>query len=220
MDPRPQVAAAFIMSPPPARPLVDCGRQACLALTFDDGPSADATAIVLDALARHHAHATFFVVGSHIAGNEGLLRRMYQEGHEVGNHSWSHPHFTALTPDQMRAQVNDTQAAVVRAGVPAPTLLRPPYGDVNSTVEATIPMTVALWNVDPEDWNHKKPEDIPPLVENHVRAGRVVVLHDMHRPTADSLDTLLADLQKDYTLVTFSQLFDLPPGQPGRYYGR
>jgi peptidoglycan/xylan/chitin deacetylase (PgdA/CDA1 family) len=219
-DRRPQVAAAFMLPSPPEHPPVDCSVAACLALTFDDGPRHDTTSLALDALARHHARATFFVLGSHVKGNEQIIRRMYQEGHEIGNHSWNHPHFTALSPELMREQINSTQAAITEVGVPAPKLFRPPYGDVNSAVESVVPMTIALWNVDPEDWNYKQPEEIVTLVKSYAGPGRVIVMHDTYRPTAETLDRLVAELQKDYHLVTFSELFNLTAGQPGRYYGR
>lgn len=217
---RPDVGGVQAVAPPSAYTPVDCGREVCVALTFDDGPSAETTPLVLDALARHQARATFFVLGTNVAGNEQLIRRMYQEGHEIGNHSWNHPKFTTLTPEQIQDQIDLTQVAVANTGVPAPTLLRPPYGDINDVVASHIPMTIALWNADPADWGHHRAEEVPGLIESHVRPGRVVVLHDTHRRTAESLDAVIANLQKSYKLVTFSELFDLSPGQPGRYYGR
>jgi peptidoglycan/xylan/chitin deacetylase (PgdA/CDA1 family) len=206
--------------PRPATPSVDCSIQACLALTFDDGPNPAITPLVLDALERHHARATFFVLGNHVPGNEALLRRMYQSGHEIGDHSWSHPDFTTLNLEQMQQQIAQTQAVVMAAGLPAPTLFRPPYGAVNAAVKNRIPMTLAMWNIDPEDWRAKDPKKIVAKVEAGAARGRVVVLHDMHQPTADSLDQLLVALQQQYELVTFSELFDLAPGQPGIFYGR
>jgi peptidoglycan/xylan/chitin deacetylase (PgdA/CDA1 family) len=209
-----------LVSRPPLPP-VDCAEQACLALTFDDGPSAATTPQVLAVLAKHHVHATFFLVGSHVHGNEQLLRRMYQDGHEIGNHSWSHPDLTALPVDQLELQYGKTQQAITAAGVPAPTLFRPPYGAVNDTVRAHIPMTLIFWNVDPEDWRQKTAQEVVDKVENNIRPGRVVVLHDSHQPTTDALDHLLADLQAaNYQLVTISQLFNLAPGQRGSFYGR
>ncbi|MET0779289.1 MAG: polysaccharide deacetylase family protein [Candidatus Saccharimonadales bacterium] len=222
---RPPAAVEGITAPQPVlpRPLipaVDCGVQACLALTFDDGPNSAATPLVLDALERHHARATFFVLGNHVPGNEALLRRMYQNGHEIGNHSWSHPDFTTLNLEQMQQQITQTQAVVMAAGLPAPTLFRPPYGAVNAVVKNRIPMTLAMWNVDPEDWRTKDPKKIIATVEAGAARGRVVDLHDTHQPTADSLDQLVVELQQQYQLVTFSELFDLVPGQPGVFYGR
>ncbi len=218
----PHVIGAFTKAPPapPFVPRVDCSQQACLALTFDDGPSPVVTPLVLDALARHHAHATFFVVGSHVPGNEALLRRMYKDGHEIGNHSWGHPDFTTLSPDQIQQQILQTQAAVGAAGVPAPTLFRPPYGAVNTVVKNRVALTFAMWNIDPEDWHSKDPKQIVEKVEAAAKPGRVVDLHDIHQPTADGLDQMLTDLQQNYQLVTFSEMFDLAPGQPGLFYGR
>jgi len=217
----PHVVQQFASPQPrPPIPPVDCSHQACLALTFDDGPNPVTTPQVLDVLARHHARATFFVIGSHVPGNEALLRRMYHDGHEIGNHSWSHPDFTTLSPEQIRQQISQTQAVVVAAGVPAPTLFRPPYGAVNAVVKSQVPMTFAMWNIDPEDWRAKHPKDVLAKMEPSIRPGRVVDLHDIHQPTADSLDQMVTNLQQQYQLVTFSELFDLTSGQPGLFYGR
>jgi len=201
-------------------PPVDCAVRACLALTCDDGPSAAVTPQILDVLNRHHVHATFFIVGVNVPGNESLLRRMYQDGHEIGNHSWSHPDFTTLTLDQLDMQIQRTQAVVVAAGVPAPTLFRPPYGAVNSVVRNRVPLTFAMWNVDPEDWRQKTGKDVADHTIAGVRAGRVVDLHDTHKPTAEGLEQIITTLQPQYQFVTFSQLFDISPGQRGAFYGR
>jgi len=211
---------ASTVSPRQPQTAIDCAEQPCLALTFDDGPSTAITPQILDTLYKHHAHATFFVVGSHVAGNEQLLRRMYQEGHEIGNHSWSHADLTGLPLEQIDMQIQRTQAAVSAAGVPAPTLFRPPYGAVNALVKAHVPLTLAMWNVDPEDWHQKTAADVAVRIEASVRAGRVIDLHDIHQPTADALDSVLTDLESQYQLVTFSQLFNLAPGQRGMFYGR
>lgn len=217
------VHSAQTLQPPlikPAIEVVDCSLQACLALTFDDGPNTAVTPRVLEVLERHHARATFFVIGSHVPGNEELLRRMYRGGNEIGNHSWGHPDFTTLSPEQIQQQLSKTQEIVVNAGVPAPTLFRPPYGAINAVVKSRTPLTIALWNIDPEDWRTKDPKEIVRKVEANVHPGRVVDLHDTHPVTADALEQLVTDLQKDYQLVTFSELLDLAPGQPGVFYGR
>jgi peptidoglycan/xylan/chitin deacetylase (PgdA/CDA1 family) len=199
---------------------VDCARVACLALTFDDGPSATVTPQVLDILDRHHVHATFYVVGSRVAGNEALLRRMHAAGHEIGNHTWSHADLTTLSPEQVREQIANTQAAVAAAGVPLPTTFRPPYGAVNGVVRSNVQLTIVRWNVDPEDWDTKQAKDIVPKVESTAKPGGVVEMHDIHQQTADSLDQLLNDLTPRYKLVTVSELFSLPPGQRGEFFGR
>lgn len=198
----------------------DCSLAPCLALTFDDGPDPKVTPQVLDVLARHHVHATFYVVGSRVAGNESLLRRMHAEGHEIGNHSWSHADLTALSPEQVQEQIARTQAAVAAAGVPLPTTFRPPYGAVNAVVRSNVRLSIVRWNLDPQDWDAHDAKDIVAKVESTARRGGVVEMHDIHQQTADSLDQLLSDLTPHYQLVTVSDMFNLPSGQRGEFFGR
>jgi peptidoglycan/xylan/chitin deacetylase (PgdA/CDA1 family) len=214
-----KVAGAQVVAPPPVAP-VNCAVQACLAVTFDDGPSTTITPQVLNILQKHRVRATFFVLGVHVKGNEPLLKRMYSEGHEIGNHSWGHPNLTTLTGQQVALQVGLTQRAITDAGVPAPTIFRPPYGAVNDMVRSHVPLTIALWNVDPEDWHSKKPFDIIDRVRTQAQAGRVILMHDTDQATADALDPLLYELGPHYKFVTFSEMFNLAPGQRGVFYGR
>jgi peptidoglycan/xylan/chitin deacetylase (PgdA/CDA1 family) len=199
---------------------VNCARVACLALTFDDGPKADTTPRVLDILARHRVRATFFVLGSHIPGNEALLGRIHQEGHEVGNHSWSHFDLTKMPPEQVRAEVMSTQSAVINAGVPAPQLFRAPYGALNEAAKAQIPLVIAGWNIDPEDWHPQKRAHMAEHLAGHAKPGGVVVMHDTLATTPDALDSLITGLGQQYTFVTVSELLNITPGQRGVFFGR
>lgn len=199
----------------------DCALKPCMALSFDDGPDSVLTPQILDILAKHNARATFFVVGAHVPGNEGLLRRMHAEGHVIGNHSWSHTDMTTLSADQIRQQVYDTQAAVTASGVPAPRVFRPPYGAVNEAVRSNVPLTIIQWNIDPEDWHGKK--EMHHIVEHmgaHAKPGGVVVMHDTQARTLYALDPMLTNLAQTYQFVTINDLFYLAPGQAGMYYGR
>ncbi|HUC90370.1 MAG TPA: polysaccharide deacetylase family protein [Patescibacteria group bacterium] len=213
-------AVAPSLPPLPPKPTIDCGAQQCLALTFDDGPTAAITPRVLDILEKYGVHATFFVVGSRVRGDEALLQRMNQDGDEIGSHSWSHANLTKLSVQQIKDEVSLAQAAIMDANVPAPTIFRPPYGAVNSTVEANVPMALAMWNVDPDDWKAKSPQEIVDKVKANSRPGRVIVLHDQRQMTVDALDKLIPDLKTQYQLVTFSEMFNLAPGQRGYFYGR
>ena len=216
------VEAVLAMPAPPA-PVAkpNCEVIKCLALTFDDGPDAATTPRILDVLKQHNAKATFFVLGGHVKGNEALLRRIHQEGHEIGNHSWNHPSFIKISLDQVRAEVLDTQAAIVKAGVPAPHLFRPPYGDMNDIVMAQIPLAVVKWNIDPEDWHPKRQQYLLEHMATHARPGGVVVMHDTEVTTADRLDSLLSQLaSQQFTLVTASDVLGLSPGHRGLYFAR
>ncbi|HET8670761.1 MAG TPA: polysaccharide deacetylase family protein [Candidatus Saccharimonadales bacterium] len=192
----------------------------CLALTFDDGPNDRVTPQVLDILARNQVKATFFLVGKNIAGREPLVRRMYQEGHEIGNHSWSHTDFTKLTPEEVDLQLRLSQAAIADAGVPAPRIFRPPYGAVNPMVQSHVGMTIVRWNIDPEDWHKGDPAEIQMQVFRDARPGGVILMHDIDQATADALDPILQTLKSQYQFVTVSQLLHLSPGDQGQYFGR
>ena len=209
-----QVQGAAVVVP------VDCAKVACMALTFDDGPKPEVTPRVLDILDKHNAKATFFLIGLHVPGNEAILRRMYQSGHEIGNHTWGHRDLSTLTPSEVEDEIEKAQQAITAAGVPVPRLFRSPYGAIDPMVRSHIPLTIISWNIDPEDWRAKKPEKIVEHVLSHAKPGAIVDLHDIYNVTADSLDPMLTALEQQYHLVTISQLLDLPPGQPGIFYGR
>jgi len=199
---------------------IDCGVQACLALTFDDGPDADFTPRILDTLKRHHVQATFFVVGLHAQRHPDLIRREFLDGHEIGNHSWDHADFTKLRPAQIREEIFHTQQVISAANVPVPTIFRPPYGAINDVVMSNVPLSVVRWNIDPEDWNVKQPKNIVDHLSSTVKPGGVIILHDTEQYTAEALDSLLQQLEGTYHFVTVSDLLNLPPGQPGLFFGR
>ncbi|HEU4610014.1 MAG TPA: polysaccharide deacetylase family protein, partial [Chitinophagaceae bacterium] len=113
--------------PPP-----NCAIEACLALTFDDGPDPATTPKILSALNKYRAKATFFVIGNKVAPNASLLQQIQLSGNEIGNHSWNHANFKKLTAQQMVDQVNQTQSALISIGVTPPKFFRPPYEAMNS----------------------------------------------------------------------------------------
>jgi len=198
----------------------DCSKLACLALTFDDGPNPVATPIILQALEQAHVPATFFVVGNRAATMPSLLQQMNRDGDEIGNHSWSHPDMTSMPAPEVDQQIAQTEAAVSAAGVPAPTVFRPPYGYINATMQTEIHMPFIMWNDDSRDWANHDPNQITQIVESEARAGGIVELHDIYASTGQALPQLLPDLQAHYTLVTISQLLALNPSSRGEFYNR
>lgn len=202
------------------RPAIDCNLKPCIALTFDDGPNAQVTPQVLDILARQQVKATFFIIGIHVPGNEALLQREHREGHEIGNHSWNHPDLTTLSPEDAQAQIDNTQRIIAATGVPAPKILRPPYGAVNDAVMAHSKLTVVRWNVDPEDWEFPNPNRIHEQLLAHVRPGAIVLMHDIYPTTAAALEPAIQSLKPHYQFVTVSQLLDLTPGDQGQFFAR
>ncbi|MEU9884908.1 polysaccharide deacetylase family protein [Sphaerisporangium sp. NPDC051017] len=194
----------------PNRRSIRCDRVKCVALTFDDGPF-DYTGKVLDMLAAYHAKATFFVVGQMVNPvTQPYLRRMISEGHEIGNHSWDHPSLPSLSREALSVQLERTQESVRAVTGVTMRLMRPPYGATDAKVgDATRSAGLAqiLWDVDTMDWRDKDSAVIARRAAE-ARPGSVVLMHDIHRTTADAVPRLLHELaEKGYTFVTVSELY-------------
>jgi peptidoglycan/xylan/chitin deacetylase (PgdA/CDA1 family) len=205
--------------PAPEPEPVNCLVVACLALTFDDGPDDAKTPAILDILARNQVHATFFMVGREVPGRENLVRRVHNEGHEIGNHSWNHPNFTKLTPTAMQGQIASTQAAIAAAGIPAPTIFRPPYGAVDESVRTHVTLPIVRWNIDTEDW---KTQNVAQITEHLLRdshPGAIILMHDKYDATVQALEPAVQALKQHYQLVTVSELLQLSPGDQGQFFG-
>jgi peptidoglycan/xylan/chitin deacetylase (PgdA/CDA1 family) len=153
-----------------------------MALTFDDGPSHYRTQ-TLRTLRRQHVPATFFDVGMRVAANPQFAGFQAREGHLVLNHTWSHPHLPALTPVQVRSQVQRTQRVLRQAGAPMPfKLLRPPFGDVNEAVSNELTRLgyhYVTWDVVAVDWDVTTTSaEIRDTIVKEFRPGLVILMHD------------------------------------------
>ncbi|MFI7633026.1 polysaccharide deacetylase family protein [Nonomuraea sp. NPDC049400] len=195
------------------RPRVDCRRVKCVALTFDDGPGRH-TGTLLRHLAKYHARATFFVVGSSVVAYPRVLRRTVAAGHEIGNHTWSHPLLTRLSAARVRSQLARTDRAVKAAAGVVPRLVRPPYGGFNRAVRRQIARPIVMWNVDTLDWRYRNSATVARRTLRSVRPGSIVLFHDIHRTTVGAMPRVLKSLAKrGYHFVTVSELFG---GRPPR----
>src|SRR4051794_8003705 len=132
-----------------------------IAMTFDDGPSAKLTPKLLDLLAAHHIKATFFLIGENAAEYPDIVAREVQGGHEVANHSWSHPNLAKMSDDGVRGQLRRTDDAIRSAIGNRPTLMRPPYGSLSvrqkKWINQEFGYKIILWDVDPLDWRRPGP---------------------------------------------------------------
>lgn len=198
----------------------DCQVMPCMAFTFDDGPNPDITPRILDILKRENIKGTFFLVGQRVPGQEQLVQRMHAEGHEIGNHSWNHSDFTKLPPHLVDAQIEQTQRVIMAAGVPAPQVLRPPYGAVNDVVKSRSHMPIVRWDIDPQDWEYRDAGLIAQNLVAHARPGGIILLHDIYPSTLAALEQSIQQLKGQYQFVTASQLMHLEPGDQGQYFGR
>ena len=190
-----------------------------LALSFDDGPSAENTGAVLDLLDEHGAKGTFFVVGSRIAGHETVVQRAASSGHELANHTHSHVHTVHLSRDELKQEVEDANTAIVSAlgGAEAVVrLVRPPFGKdrrrINS-VARELGLVTALWSIDSGDARYFSTDEVVATVEQNAAAGQIVLMHDgglRRETTLSALERLLPQLrQRGFDLVTISELLGM-----------
>jgi peptidoglycan-N-acetylglucosamine deacetylase len=197
---------------------VDCRRVKCVALTFDDGPGPD-TGRLLETLAAHDAHATFFVVGRNVRTYRSLTRAELAAGHELGNHTWNHADLTRRPDAEIRSQLSRTDDAVTAATGAAPTLMRPPYGALNAAVRRQIAQPIILWSVDTEDWKNRDSAGVADYTLKTVRPGDIVLFHDIHATTVDAIPRILESLAaRGYHFVTVTQLYGDQPLKPGTVY--
>jgi peptidoglycan/xylan/chitin deacetylase (PgdA/CDA1 family) len=182
-----------------------------IAMTFDDGPSAKLTAKLLDLLAAHHIKATFFVIGENVVQHPELVQRAARAGHEIGNHSWSHPYLAKMSDEGVRQQLQKTDDAIKSATGTRPTLMRPPYGSLTARQKKWIHdefgYQIILWDVDPLDWKRPGPTVVCNRIVKETRPGSIVLSHDIHPGTIEAMPATLAQLEaKGFKFVTVSEL--------------
>ncbi|MBI3638034.1 MAG: glycosyltransferase [Candidatus Rokubacteria bacterium] len=192
-----------------------------IALTFDDGPDGQYTPQILDILREHQVPATFFVLGVNAEAHPALLKRLYHEGHEIGNHSYSHPNLAEISPARMKLELNATQRIIQHTLGVSTLLFRPPYA---ADSEPETPQEIeAIWHaqefgyltiserIDPHDWEPGLTAEAivsEVLAEQH--NGRIVLLHDGggdRSATVEALPNIIAELRaRGYRFVTVSEL--------------
>lgn len=188
--------------------------QPYVAMTFDDGPSAENTPRLLEMLKERNIKATFFLIGQNAAANPNVVRQILADGHEIGNHSWTHPQLSKLSDERVKGEISKTQEAIKDACGFVPTLLRPPYGAITAHqkqwIEDQLGLNVILWSVDPLDWKRPGAAVITHRILSGVAPGAIVLSHDIHKQTVDAMPaTLDALTQRGYKFVTVSQLIAL-----------
>lgn len=133
---------------------IDCTRLACISLTFDDGPSIYTPGII-DVLGEYDAKATFYVLGQLIRHQPETLIRMHKEGHEIANHTWSHPNLRQASNERIVAEITRSTAEIEKYTGTTPTNMRPPYGSYDSRVSQMVDLPLIMWSVDTSDWQHR-----------------------------------------------------------------
>src|SRR4051794_11864944 len=190
-----------------------------IALTFDDGPSAALTPKLLDLLAARHLKATFFVVGQNAADHPDILKRAVREGHEIANHSWSHPNLGKMSDEAVRRELQKTDDAIVAATGKRPTLMRPPYGSITASQKKWIHQEfgyrIIIWDVDPLDWKRPGPSVVTARILKETVPGSIVLAHDIHAPTIEAMPATFDQLmKKGFKSVTVTELLAMETPRP------
>jgi len=187
-----------------------------VALTYDDGPSPGVTDIILKELDRRQLKATFFMIGKKVRAYPSLAREVAAAGHELANHTFTHPSLSRLSNDQVISELRQCQEAIGEVTGQEPVWFRPPYGAFRKN-QGHMPraehLGVAYWSVDPRDWSRPGISRITHTVLNNTRPGSIILLHDLHRQTAEATPTVLDGLEeKDFFLTPMSGLLGDPYG--------
>lgn len=178
-----------------------------IALTFDDGPNYN-TGKVLDVLAKYNVKATFFVLGSKAKDNKKILKREYDSGMEIGNHTFNHLLLTKYKENVIKDEIDKTSSVIFEVTGRYPKLLRPSYGVYNNIVKKIGNMPIIIWDIDTLDWKYHNSKRIASRVINKVKDGDIILMHDIYSATANSLNIIIPELQnKGYTFVTIPELF-------------
>lgn len=197
----------------------DCQKHACVALTFDDGPSIH-TDKLLDILKEKGAHATFFVLGKSAKYQTQTIKRMAQEGHEIESHTFRHRDLRKLNQDEIATELRETDEILEKIIGRRSQFLRPPYGAVSDSVKSDVKRPLILWSVDPLDWKDRNTDLIIERMST-AKVGAIILGHDIYDTTIEAIGPVIDNLRKKgYQLVTVEELLsghDLKAGQIYRH---
>lgn len=214
-DLRAKYSSTFVLNGPSAKREV--------ALTFDDAPDNLFTPQILDILKQEGVKATFFVVGNRVEAYPDIMRRMVNEGHVIGNHSYNHSNLPKLSDAEFRKQILRTDRLIESFTGYKPTFVRPPYGNINENQIlwlASQHKVVVNWNVDSLDWKGLSSEQVLTNVLAHVHPGSIILQHsgggvgEDLSGTVQALPEIIRKLRNDgVELVTIPRLLNLPNGK-------
>lgn len=201
--------------PAATEPAEPAGEPVYMALTFDDGPSPTYTPRLLEGLSQRGVKATFFLVGSQIEGREDLVRRIRQEGHQIGNHSFSHGALTDLSTADALADLEKCDRALRQVLGDGTYWLRPPYGFISDRELCALGTPAICWSVDTEDWKSRDVDSILDIVLRQAGDGDILLLHDCYATSVTAALKIVDRLQpKGVRFVTVEELFRIKGVEP------
>ena len=178
-----------------------------IALTFDDGPHRVYTERLLDGLKERGVKVTFFLLGSNIEGKEEIVKRMSEEGHLIGNHTFYHVDITKLEPEEASAEILDTSRRITDITGQPVEYVRPPFGNWDKELEGDVTMIPIFWTVDTLDWTTGNADQIVQKVVTSVEENDIILMHDSYDSTVQAALRIIDLLQAEgYEFVTADEL--------------
>lgn len=179
-----------------------------IALTFDDGPHSKNTPKLLDGLKARNVKATFFVIGQNAEQNPEILKRMHDEGHLIGNHSYSHAQLSCIQKDKALEEITKTSQIIYDATGYTPKYIRPPYGGLCDVIREEHDLTVIMWTIDPRDWSVLNTNAVVKHVVSHAKNNDIILLHDIFDTSVEAAFQIVDQLQaKGFTFVTVDEFY-------------
>lgn len=195
---------------PPKRDLTEFKDKKLIAFTFDDGPANESTNYLLDNLDNYDARVTFFVLGSRVSSYKDNLLKAYTTGNEIGSHTYSHLNLYKLNNYDILNEVVKTNESIKEIIGSEPTLIRPPYGNINADIKKLTNMYTVLWDIDTEDWKSKDKNKIAKNIIDNAHDGAIVLLHDIYNASVEGALIAMEELKKEgYAFVTISEMAEL-----------
>lgn len=185
-----------------------------LSITFDDGPNPSTTNMVLEELKKRNIKATFFVIGKNVDAFPDSVKKIRDEGHELANHSYTHPPLGKMAEDKVRSEISRCQESIEKVSGVKAVWFRPPYGSFyqkQQHITDDFGLNVTTWSVDPFDWKKPGSSVVAQRVLSQSNPGSIILLHDIHKQTAEAVPAILDGLlERDYTFSTMSQFLGDP----------
>lgn len=181
-----------------------------VAITFDDGPGYDVTESLIDQLSTRDAKVTFFMVGNRVSKQPNLVKKIFDAGHTIGNHSYSHKSFNKQQPEGYLYEINTTNQLIKDITGQDVIFVRPPYGSYKKSTLENVNMNFVLWSIDTLDWKTRNADAVYNEIINNVEDGDIVLMHDLYPTTVEAairaIDYLL---ENGYAVVSLDEMYRL-----------
>ncbi|MDE6688110.1 MAG: polysaccharide deacetylase family protein, partial [Lachnospiraceae bacterium] len=185
----------------------DTGENKMVALTFDDGPNVLYTERLLDGLAERDVKVTFFLIGKNAEAHPEIVRRIAEEGHLIGNHTYSHLKLTAGNEAEFLEEINRTGEIISDITGSTPVFCRPPFGVWNTRYEERLGIIPVLWDVDPRDWCTFDTQTVANRILSDCHDSAIILMHDEYETSVEAALLVIDELkQQGYTFVTVDKL--------------